>query len=203
MISIDNLTVSFGGWDLFKDISLVINPRDRIGLVGKNGAGKTTLLKVLTGEQPATSGTVTRNSDCTIGYLPQQMKVADTTTLVEETMGAFSEVIELEERIAYSTDQITVRTDYQSEAYADLLHQLNDATDRYHMLGGENREGEVEKTLPGLGCRREDFGRQTREVSGGWRMRIGVAKRLMRRPSGLLVAEPTKHLCQASIQHGA
>ena len=200
MISVDNLTVSFGGWDLFKDISLLINPKDRIGLVGKNGAGKTTLLKVIAGEQPTTSGTVTRSGDVTIGYLPQQMKVADTTSLVEETAKAFTEVLELEREIASLTDEIAVRTDYESDGYEKLLHRLNDATDRYHILGGDNREAEIEKTLLGLGFRRSDFGRATSEFSGGWRMRIELAKLLLRRPSVFLLDEPTNHLDIESIQ---
>ena len=200
MISVDNLTVSFGGWDLFKDISLLVNPKDRIGLVGKNGAGKSTLLKVIAGEQPATSGTVTRSGDVTVGYLPQQMKVADTTSLVEETAGAFTEVIALEREIAELTDEIAVRTDYESADYEKLLHRLNDATDRYHILGGDNREAEIEKTLLGLGFRRSDFDRPTSEFSGGWRMRIELAKLLLRRPSVFLLDEPTNHLDIESIQ---
>ncbi len=200
MISVENLTVSFGGQNLFNDISFLINPKDRIGLVGKNGAGKSTLLKVLIGEQPATSGAVTRNGDCTLGYLPQQMKVFDTTTLAEETASAFREVNDLEAEIARITEEITVRTDYESEEYARLLHRLNDATDRYHILGGDNREAEIEKTLLGLGFRREDFGRPTREFSGGWRMRIELAKLLLRRPSVFLLDEPTNHLDIESIQ---
>ena len=200
MISVDNLTVSFGGWDLFKDISLLVNPKDRIGLVGKNGAGKSTLLKVIAGEQPATSGTVTRSGDVTVGYLPQQMKVADTTSLVEETAGAFTEVIALEREIAELTEEIAVRTDYESADYEKLLHRLNDATDRYHILGGDNREAEIEKTLLGLGFRRSDFDRPTSEFSGGWRMRIELAKLLLRRPSVFLLDEPTNHLDIESIQ---
>ena len=194
MISVDNLTVSFGGWDLFKDISLLVNPKDRIGLVGKNGAGKSTLLKVIAGEQPATSGTVTRSGDVTVGYLPQQMKVADTTSLVEETAGAFTEVIALEREIAELTEEIAVRTDYESADYEKLLHRLNDATDRYHILGGDNREAEIEKTLLGLGFRRSDFDRPTSEFSGGWRMRIELAKLLLRRPSVFLLDEPTNDI---------
>ena len=129
MISLDNLTVSYGGWTLFDDISFLINPKDRIGLVGKNGAGKTTLLRLIVGEQEPTSGAVTRNGDCTIGYLPQQMKVADTTTLRDETEKAFDEVLRLEAEIERLTREIAERTDYESEAYEQLLHRLNDAQD--------------------------------------------------------------------------
>ena len=193
MISVDNLTVSFGGWDLFKDISFLINPKDRIGLVGKNGAGKSTMLKVLTGEQPPSSGGVSRNGDCTIGYLPQQMKVADTTTLYAETEAAFGEVIDLEKEIAHLTEQITVRTDYESKEYETLLHRLNDCNDRFQILGGLNREAEIEKTLLGLGFKRSDFTRATSEFSGGWRMRIELAKLL-------LLDEPTNHLDIESIE---
>ena len=200
MISVDNLTVSFGGWDLFKDISFLINPKDRIGLVGKNGAGKSTMLKVLTGEQPPSSGGVSRNGDCTIGYLPQQMKVADTTTLYAETEAAFGEVIDLEKEIAHLTEQITVRTDYESKEYETLLHQLNDCNDRFQILGGLNREAEIEKTLLGLGFKRSDFTRATSEFSGGWRMRIELAKLLLRRPSLFLLDEPTNHLDIESIE---
>lgn len=200
MISVDNLTVSFGGWDLFKDISFLINPKDRIGLVGKNGAGKSTMLKVLIGMQQPTSGCVSRNGDCTIGYLPQQMKVADTTTLFAETESAFGEVIDLEKEIADLTEQITVRTDYESKEYENLLHRLNDCNDRFQILGGLNREADIEKTLLGLGFKRSDFTRATSEFSGGWRMRIELAKLLLRRPSLFLLDEPTNHLDIESIE---
>ena len=200
MISVDNLTVSFGGWDLFRDISFLINPKDRIGLVGKNGAGKSTMLKVLIGEQPPSSGTVSRNGECTVGYLPQQMKVADTTTLYAETESAFTELIGLEREIEKLTAQIAERTDYESAGYETLLHRLNDATDRFHILGGQNREEEIEKTLLGLGFSRGDFGRATSEFSGGWRMRIELAKLLLRRPSVFLLDEPTNHLDIESIE---
>ena len=199
MISVDNLTVSFAGWDLFKDISFLINEKDRIGLVGKNGAGKSTMLKVLIGEQPPTSGTVSRNGECTVGYLPQQMKVADTTTLFDETESAFSEVLGLEQEIDRLNAEIAERTDYESPEYEKLLHRLNDATDRFHILGGMNREEEVEKTLLGLGFERSDFSRPTSEFSGGWRMRIELAKLLLRRPSVFLLDEPTNHLDIESI----
>ena len=200
MISIDNLTVSYGGWTLFDHISFLINPKDRIGLVGKNGAGETTLLRIITGEQQPTSGAVTLNGDCTIGYLPQTMRVADTTTLVQETAKAFEEVLRLEAEIEDLTRQITERTDYESPAYEQLLHRLNDAQDQYHILGGETRDADIEKTLLGLGFKREDFNRATSEFSGGWRMRIELAKLLLRRPSIFLLDEPTNHLDIESIQ---
>ena len=200
MISLDNLTVSYGGWTLFDNISFLINPKDRIGLVGKNGAGKTTLLRIITGEQQPTSGAVTINGECTIGYLPQTMRVADTTTLVDETAKAFDEVLRLEAEITDLTREIAERTDYESAAYEQLLHRLNDAQDRYHILGGETRDADIEKTLLGLGFKREDFGRATSEFSGGWRMRIELAKLLLRRPSIFLLDEPTNHLDIESIQ---
>ncbi len=200
MISLDNLTVSFGGTVLFDQISLLINPRDRIGLVGKNGAGKTTLLRLIVGEQQPTSGRVTRNANCSIGYLPQQMKVADTVSLVEEVGKAFDEVLRLESEIESLTREVTERTDYESDAYSSLLHRLNEATDLYHILGGESRDADIEKVLLGLGFKRSDFARPTREFSGGWRMRIELAKLLLRRPSILLLDEPTNHLDIESIQ---
>ncbi len=200
MISLDNLTVSYGGWTLFDNISFLINPKDRIGLVGRNGAGKTTLLRIITGEQQPTSGAVTLNGDCTIGYLPQTMRVADTTTLAEETAKAFEEVLRLEAQIESLTREIAERTDYESPEYEQLLHRLNDAQDHYHILGGETRDADIEKTLLGLGFKREDFGRATSEFSGGWRMRIELAKLLLRRPSIFLLDEPTNHLDIESIQ---
>ena len=200
MISIDNLTVSFGGWTLFDGISFLVNPKERIGLVGKNGAGKTTILKLIAGLQQPTSGAVTKNADCTIGYLPQQMQVADTTTLIAETAKAFEEVLALEAEIERLTAEIAVRTDYESEEYEKLLHRLNDANDRYHILGGDTRDADIEKTLLGLGFRREEFDKPTCQFSGGWRMRIELAKLLLRRPSIFLLDEPTNHLDIESIQ---
>ena len=200
MISLDNLTVSYGGWTLFDNISFLINEKDRIGLVGKNGAGKTTLLRIIIGEQQPTEGAVTINGECSIGYLPQQMRVADTTTLKAETEKAFDEVLRLEAEIARLTAESAERTDYESEGYADLLHKLNDAQDRYHILGGDTREADIEKTLLGLGFKRTDFDRATSEFSGGWRMRIELAKLLLRRPSIFLLDEPTNHLDIESIQ---
>ena len=200
MISLDNLSVSYGGWTLFDGISFLINEKDRIGLVGKNGAGKTTLLRIITGEQQPTEGAVTMNGECTIGYLPQQMRVADTTTLKAETEKAFDEVLRLEAEIAALTAEVAERTDYESEEYEALLHRMNDAQDRYHILGGDTREADIEKTLLGLGFKRSDFDRATSEFSGGWRMRIELAKLLLRRPSIFLLDEPTNHLDIESIQ---
>ena len=200
MISLDNLTISYGGWTLFDGISFMINPKDRIGLVGKNGAGKTTLLRVITGEQQTTEGAVSFTGACSIGDLPQQMRVADTTTLVAETAKAFDEVLRIEAAIERLTSEIATRTDYESEEYAELIHRLNDANDRYHILGGDTRDADIERTLLGLGFKRTDFERPTREFSGGWRMRIELAKLLLRRPSIFLLDEPTNHLDIESIQ---
>ena len=200
MISLDNLTISYGGWTLFDGISFMINPKDRIGLVGKNGAGKTTLLRVITGEQQPTEGAVTINGECTIGYLPQQMRVADTTTLVAETAKAFDEVLRIEAEIERLTAEIASRTDYESAEYEELIHRLSVANDRYHILGGDTREADIERTLLGLGFKRTDFERPTCEFSGGWRMRIELAKLLLKRPSIFLLDEPTNHLDIESIQ---
>ncbi len=200
MISLDNLSVSYGGWQLFDSISFMINPKDRVGLVGRNGAGKSTLLKIIMGEQQPTSGAVSFNGDCTLGYLPQTMQIADTTSLVEETAKAFEVVIKIEREIEALTNQIAERTDYESEEYSSLIHRLNDANDHYHILGGDTREADIEKTLLGLGFKRSDFQRATKEFSGGWRMRIELAKLLLRRPSIFLLDEPTNHLDIESIQ---
>ena len=178
----------------------MINPKDRIGLVGKNGAGKTTLLRTITGEQQPSEGSVTINGECTIGYLPQQMRVADTTSLIAETAKAFEEVLRIEADIERLTAEIGSRTDYESDEYAELIHRLNDCNDRYHILGGDTRDADIERTLLGLGFKRTDFERPTREFSGGWRMRIELAKLLLRRPSIFLLDEPTNHLDIESIQ---
>ncbi len=200
MLSVNGLGVSFGGEVLFSDISFLINPKDRIGLVGKNGAGKSTLMKILISQMQPSEGTISKNGDCTLGYLPQQMKVADGASLIEETAKAFEQVIALEKEIEHITTGLGERDDYQSEAYEKLLHRLNELNDRYHILGGDNREAEIEKTLLGLGFKRTDFTRATSEFSGGWRMRIELAKLLLRRPSVFLLDEPTNHLDIESIQ---
>ncbi len=200
MISLDNVSVSYGGTQLFDDISFMINPKDRIGLVGRNGAGKTTLLRIIMGEQQPTSGVVSIGGSCTLGYLPQQMRVANTTTLVDETAKAFEEVIKIEQLIEQLTQEIGERTDYQSDDYLNLIHKLGEANDHYHILGGDTRDADIEKTLLGLGFKRDDFQRATSEFSGGWRMRIELAKLLLRRPSIFLLDEPTNHLDIESIQ---
>ena len=200
MISIDGLTVEFGVKPLFKDVSFVVNERDRIALVGKNGAGKSTMLKILCGLQNPTSGTVSIPNDTTVGYLPQVMKLSDDTTVKEETRKAFSDTTKIEARLKQMEQEMADRTDYESESYADLVERFTTEHERYMMMGGENYEAEIERTLTGLGFTREDFGRPTREFSGGWRMRIELAKILLRHPDVLLLDEPTNHLDIESIQ---
>ncbi|MDR0694879.1 MAG: ABC-F family ATP-binding cassette domain-containing protein [Prevotellaceae bacterium] len=200
MVSVNNITVEFSGYTLLDNVSFAINPRDRIGLVGKNGAGKSTLLKILTGKQTPTAGQVVVPADYTIGYLPQQMAVADGRTVLEETLQAFAYLHELQNRIDRITQELASRTDYESEGYHKLIEQLNETSDHYHLLGGDNQEGEAEKTLAGLGFKRSDFPRATSEFSGGWRMRIELAKILLQRPQLLLLDEPTNHLDIESIQ---
>ena len=200
MISIDGLTVEFGVKPLFKDVSFVINERDRIALVGKNGAGKSTMLKILCGMQKPTSGVVSVPNDTTIGYLPQVMKLSDDTTVKEETRKAFADKTKIEERLKKMEREMAERTDYESEGYAELVERFTTEHERYMMMGGENYEAEIERTLTGLGFSRDDFERPTREFSGGWRMRIELAKILLRRPDVLLLDEPTNHLDIESIQ---
>ncbi|MCB2196632.1 MAG: ABC-F family ATP-binding cassette domain-containing protein [Bacteroidetes bacterium] len=200
MISVDQLTVEFGAFQLFNEVSFVINPKDRIGLVGKNGAGKSTLLKVLMNIQPATKGIVTIPSDVTLGYLPQNMMIKDQRTVFEEAREAFSEVLQLDEKIKNINAQLADRTDYESAEYLKLIHDLTEASDRYQLLGGGSIEANIEQTLLGLGFKAIDFERPTAEFSGGWRMRIELAKILLRRPSVLLLDEPTNHLDIEAIQ---
>ena len=200
MISIDGLTVEFGVKPLFKDVSFVINERDRIALVGKNGAGKSTMLKILCGMQKPTSGVVSVPNDTTIGYLPQVMKLSDDTTVKEETRKAFADKTKIEKRLKKMEQEMAERTDYESEGYAELVERFTTEHERYMMMGGENYEAEIERTLTGLGFSRDDFERPTREFSGGWRMRIELAKILLRRPDVLLLDEPTNHLDIESIQ---
>ena len=200
MISVDQLVVSFGGFELFKGISLLVSPKDRIGLVGKNGAGKSTMLKILAGHQQPNEGVVSVPSDVRLGYLPQHMEVFDGRTVFEEAVTSFDEILELERRLEDLNHQIATRTDYESAEYHRLLDHVTEFNDRFHMLGGNNFEAEVERTLMGLGFLRKDFTRQTSEFSGGWRMRIELAKILLKRPDVFLLDEPTNHLDIESIQ---
>lgn len=200
MISVDQLVVSFGGFELFKGISLLVSPKDRIGLVGKNGAGKSTLLKILSGHQQPNEGVVSVPSDVRLGYLPQHMEIIDGRTVFEEAVTSFVEILALEKRIEEINHQLSTRTDYESAEYHRLLDHVTEFNERFHMLGGNNFEAEVEQTLMGLGFLRSDFTRQTSEFSGGWRMRIELAKILLKRPDVFLLDEPTNHLDIESIQ---
>lgn len=200
MISIQNLKVEFSARPLFDNINYVINKNDRIALVGKNGAGKSTMLKIIAGLQSPTAGTVSKPSDVTIGYLPQQMRLVDNCTLREETAKAFDHVKELDREIDAINKEIAERTDYDSDDYQALLERLSQKTDVRTMMQSENYEAELEKTLLGLGFERSDFSRPTSEFSGGWRMRVEIAKLLLQRPDVLLLDEPTNHLDIESIQ---
>lgn len=200
MVSVEGLKVEFGVKPLFRDVSFVINERDRIALVGKNGAGKSTLLKILNGQQKPTAGVVSVPNDTTIGYLPQVMKIADDTTVKEETRKAFSDSMRMKEHLEHMQNELGNRTDYESASYMELVEKFTQEHDRYLMMGGENYEAEMERTLTGLGFTQADFDRPTSEFSGGWRMRIELAKILLRRPDVLLLDEPTNHLDIESIQ---
>ncbi len=200
MISVEGLRVEFGGFTLFDDVSFVVNKKDRIALVGKNGAGKSTMLKIFAGLQSPTSGTVSVPKDTTIGYLPQQMQLADSRTVREEAEQAFSHIRETEKEIERLNTELAERTDYDTDDYGKLIERVTHLSEHFRMMGGSNYHAELERTLMGLGFRREDFDRQTSEFSGGWRMRIELAKLLLRRPDVLLLDEPTNHLDIESIQ---
>ena len=199
MISVEGLKVEFGVKPLFHDVSFVINDRDRIALVGKNGAGKSTMLKILCGLQKPTDGVVAIPNETTIGYLPQVMKLQDDTTVKEETRKAFAHNTEMKARLDKMQQEMADRTDYESESYAQLVEKFTLEHERYMMMGGENYEAEIERTLSGLGFTRDDFDRPTKEFSGGWRMRIELAKILLQKPDVLLLDEPTNHLDAESI----
>jgi ATP-binding cassette subfamily F protein 3 len=200
MISIDKLGVEFSATPLFIDASFVVNPKDRIALVGKNGAGKSTMLKIIAGMQEPTYGQVARQKDITIGYLPQVMKLADSRTVMEEAETAFAHISEMQERLDKMNEEIARRTDYESESYMALIERFTHENDRFTMMGGANYHAELERTLQGLGFQRADFDRPTAEFSGGWRMRIELAKLLLQKPDLLLLDEPTNHLDIGSIQ---
>ena len=200
MISVEGLKVEFSARPLFHDVSFVINDRDRIALVGKNGAGKSTLLKILCGMQQPTEGVVSVPNNTTIGYLPQVMKLQDNTTVREETRKAFAETLRLKDRVEQLANEMAERTDYESQEYLDLVDKYTQEHDRYLMMGGDSYEADMERTLSGLGFLRTDFDRPTSEFSGGWRMRIELAKILLQKPDVLLLDEPTNHLDIESIQ---
>lgn len=200
MISIDHLSVEFSAKPLFSDVSFVINDRDRIALVGKNGAGKSTMLKILCGLQKPTSGEVSVPATTTIGYLPQVMKIADDTTVREEARKAFADTTALQQRLKDMENEMAERTDYESDDYNALVERFTEEHERFMMMGGSNYEAEMERTLIGLGFERTDFDRPTKEFSGGWRMRIELAKILLKKPDVLLLDEPTNHLDIESIQ---
>ncbi len=200
MISINGLSVEFGATPLFDNISYIINKRDRIALVGRNGAGKSTMLKIIAGVQIPTNGNVSVPKGITIGYLPQHMPVSDTQTLLKETETAFAEIFELQKHIEELNTALAERTDYESKEYNDIIDELSIANEHMAIMGAMNYQAEIEKTLLGLGFVREDFNRPTSEFSGGWRMRIELAKILLRRPDLLLLDEPTNHLDIESIQ---
>lgn len=200
MISIENLHVEFGARPLYDNVSFVINDRDRIALVGKNGAGKSTLLKIIHGEQSPTGGIVSIPNETTIGYLPQVMRIQDDTTVKDEALKAFANTLSLKEELEAKQREMSERDDYDSEEYMQLVEKFTSLQDRFMMLGGEHYEGEIERTLQGLGFKRTDFQRPTSEFSGGWRMRIELAKILLQKPDVLLLDEPTNHLDIESIQ---
>lgn len=200
MVSIQNLSVEFSAKSLFDNINYVINPRDRIALVGKNGAGKSTMLKIIAGIQSPTSGKVSMPRDITVGYLPQQMELNDTLTVKEEVRKAFAHIDDLKRKLDEATEELSSRTDYDSEEYHELIERVSSLSERMAMEQSENCEAEMEKTLTGLGFVRSDFDRPTSEFSGGWRMRIELAKLLLQRPDVLLLDEPTNHLDIESIQ---
>ena len=200
MLSIEGLKVEFGVKPLFHDVSFVVNDRDRIALVGKNGAGKSTMLKILCGLQRPTAGVVAVPNDTTIGYLPQVMKLSDDTTVRDETRKAFADATKMKEELECMQQEMAERTDYESESYTELVERFTQEHERFMLLGGENYEAEIERTLVGLGFERTDFDRPTSEFSGGWRMRIELAKILLRHPDVLLLDEPTNHLDIESIQ---
>ncbi len=200
MVSVEGLKVEFGAKPLFQDVSYVIGDRDRVALVGKNGAGKSTMLKIIAGIQKPTGGTVSVSKEMTVGYLPQVMKLSDTRTVRNEAELAFADIHRLEEEIEKLNNQLSERTDFESEEYQELIEKFTHKSEHYQMMGGANYQAELEQTLLGLGFRRDDFDRPTSEFSGGWRMRIELAKLLLSHPDILLLDEPTNHLDIESIQ---
>lgn len=200
MISVEQVKLNFGGFELFKGFSFIINPRDRIGLVGRNGAGKSTLMKVIAGQQATSEGQVVVPKNVTIGYLPQTMLVTNDHNVIEETQKAFGHIIEIEKELEKLNLELAHRDDYESDEYHKIIQKVTDLTERYNLLGGHSYMADLEVTLTGLGFNRSDFTRMTSEFSGGWRMRIELAKLLLRKPDVFLLDEPTNHLDIESIQ---
>jgi len=200
MISVDGLAVTFSGTTLFKDINFVVNEKDRIALMGKNGAGKSTLLKILAGVQTPSAGKVSAPKDAVIAYLPQHLMVDNSRNLFEEASQAFAEVLEMQTKLEELNEQLTIRTDYESEEYSKIIEEVSDLSEKLYSQGEINFDAEVEKILLGLGFLREDFSRSTSEFSGGWRMRIELAKLLLKKPDLILLDEPTNHLDIESVQ---
>ena len=199
-VSVEELYVEFGGFELFKHVNFIVNPRDRIGLAGRNGAGKSTLLKILAGKQNPTSGRVVIPRDIMVGYLPQHMELSDSRTVMEEAVTAFEEILELEKRIEFLNTELSVREDYESVEYHRIIDEMHEANERFQLMGGTNFHVDIEQTMMGLGFERSDFDRQTSEFSGGWRMRIELAKILLKKPNVFLLDEPTNHLDIDSIE---
>ncbi len=200
MLSVDALTVEFGGQTLFSDISFVINEKDRIALMGKNGAGKSTLLKILAGVREPSKGAVSYPKETVVAYLPQHLLMEDNRTVFEETAQAFSALTDMEKQIEAMNEELSTRTDYESDSYMELIERVSSLSEQFYSIEEINYDADIEKTLIGLGFSREDFTRQTSEFSGGWRMRIELAKLLLRRPDVILLDEPTNHLDIESIQ---
>jgi ATP-binding cassette subfamily F protein 3 len=199
-VSVEELYVEFGGFELFKHVNFIVNPRDRIGLAGRNGAGKSTLLKILAGLQAPTSGRAVIPRDIKVGYLPQHMELSDSRTVMEEAVTAFAEIQELEKRIEFLNDELAVREDYESIEYHRIIDEMHEANERFQLMGGTNFHVDIEQTMIGLGFEQSDFSRQTSEFSGGWRMRIELAKILLKKPNVFLLDEPTNHLDIESIE---
>ncbi len=199
-VSVEELYVEFGGFELFKHVNFIVNPRDRIGLAGRNGAGKSTLLKILAGIQTPSSGRVVIPRDIKVGYLPQHMELSDSRTVMEEAVTAFAEIQELEKRIEFLNTELSVREDYESVEYDRIINEMHESNERFQLMGGTNFHVDIEQTMIGLGFDRSDFDRQTSEFSGGWRMRIELAKILLKKPNVFLLDEPTNHLDIESIE---
>ncbi|RED18959.1 ATP-binding cassette subfamily F protein 3 [Flavobacterium cutihirudinis] len=200
MITVNDISVQFGGTTLFSDVSFAINENDKIALMGKNGAGKSTLLKIIAGENKPSTGSISTPKDAVVAYLPQHLLTKDGSTVMEEASKAFGEIFKMKAEIDEINEQLTVRTDYESDEYMKLIERVSDLSEKYYAIEEVNYEAEVEKILVGLGFNREDFGRQTSEFSGGWRMRIELAKILLQKPDLILLDEPTNHMDIESIQ---